>query len=45
MVKDNIDILTVLAAKLETSFPQTQFRIDGYAPPIRYYRNSHSVCI
>ena len=34
-VKDNIDILMVSETKLDSSFPQTQFRIEGYAPPFR----------
>ena len=41
MVKDNIDILTVAGTKLDSSFPQAQFRMEGYAPPFRYDRNSH----
>ena len=41
MVKDNIDILIVSEAKLDSSFPQAQFRTEGYAPPFRYDRNSH----
>ena len=41
MVKDNIDILMVSETKLDSSFPQAQFRIEGYAPPFRYDRNSH----
>ena len=40
-VKDNIDILIVSEIKLDSSFPQAQFRIEGYAPPFRYNRNSH----
>ena len=40
-VKDNIDILMVLETNLDSSFPQTQFRMEGYAPPFRYDRNSH----
>ena len=39
--KDKIDILTVLETKLDSSFPQAQFRIEGYAPPFRCDRNSH----
>ena len=27
--------------KLDSSFPQAQFRIEGYAPPFRYNRNCH----
>ena len=41
MVKDNIDILMVLEKKLDSSFPQAQFRMEGYALPFRYDRNSH----
>ena len=41
MVKDNIDILMVSETKLDSSFPQAQFGIDGYALPLRYDRNSH----
>ena len=41
IVKDNIDILMVSETKLDSPFPQAQFRIEGYAPPFRYDRNSH----
>ena len=41
MVKDNIDILMVSETKLDSSFPQAQFRIEGYVPPFRYDINSH----
>ena len=41
MVKDNTDILMVSETKLDSSFPQAQFRIEGYASPFRYDRNSH----
>ena len=41
MVKDNIQILTVLETKIDSFFPQTQFRIERYAPSFRYDRNSH----
>ena len=41
MVKDNIDLLMVSETKLDSSFPQTQFIIEGIAPPFRYDRNSH----
>ena len=42
MAKDIIDILMVSETKLDSSFPQAQFRIEGYAPPFRNDRNSHS---
>ena len=41
MVKDSIDILMVSETKLDSSLPKAQFRIEGYAPPFRYDRNSH----
>ena len=31
----------VSEAKLDSSFPQAQFIIEGYAAPFRYDRNSH----
>ena len=31
----------VSETKLNSPFPQTQFRIEGYAPPFRNDRNSH----
>ena len=45
MVRDNIDILMVLETKLDSSFPQAHFKIEGYVPPFRYDRNSHGVGI
>ena len=41
MVKDNIDMLMVSETKLNSSFPQAQFRMEGYALPFRYDRSSH----
>ena len=42
MVNDNIGILMVSETKLDFSFPQKQFRTEGYAiPQFRYNRNSH----
>ena len=31
----------VWETKLDSSFPQVQFKIEGYAPPFRYGRNSY----
>ena len=45
MVKDSIDILMVLETRLASSFPQVQFRIEGYTSPFRYDRNSYDVDI
>ena len=41
MAKDNIDNLMVSEIKLDSSFPQAQFRIEGYAPPFRCDRKFH----
>ena len=41
MVQDNIDVLMVSETKLDSSFTQTQFRIEGYSPPFRYEGNCH----
>ena len=41
MVKDSIDILMVSETKLDSSFPQAQFRMEGYALPFRCDRSSH----
>ena len=41
VIKDNIDILMISETKIDSSIPQTQFRIGVYAPPFRYDRNSH----
>ena len=45
MVKDNTDILMVSETKLDSSFSQTEFRIEGYTPPFRFDRNSRGVGI
>ena len=41
MVKDNIDMLMVSETKLDSFYPQAQFRIETCAPPFTYDRNSH----
>ena len=38
--KGNIDILMISETKLDKSFPEGQFYIDGYSKPIRIDRNS-----
>lgn len=40
MFGDNSDILMVSKTKLDLSFPQSHFIIEGYPPPFRYNRNS-----
>lgn len=39
-LKDNIDILMIFRAKLDSSFSQTQFRIVRYDPPFKYDKTS-----
>ena len=41
MVKGNNDILMISETKLDSSFPQAQFRMERYAPLFRYDRNYH----
>ena len=37
----NIDILIITETKLDKTFPEAQFHIDGYAPPFRMDRNKN----
>ena len=42
MIKDNIDILVVTETKVDETFPEAQFKIDGYKPfPYRFDRTSN----
>ena len=41
LVVYNIEILMVWEAKVESSFPRTQFRTQGYVLSSKYERNSH----
>ena len=41
----NIDISMVAETKLETSFPNQQFSLEGYSPPIRLDRNRNGGCL
>ena len=45
MVKDNIDIIMVLETKLDSSFSNAQFVIEGYAPLFRHDRICHGAVI
>ena len=38
MIKDNLDFLVISESKLDDTFPHGQFRIEGYARPIRLDR-------
>ena len=41
LVKDKLDIIVVSETKIDDSFPETQFIIEGYSKPFRRDRNSH----
>ena len=41
LIKDNIDLLMVSETKVDDSYPIEQFKIEGYAKPIRLDRNCH----
>ena len=40
-ITGNVDILMISETKLDNSFPEGQFLIDGYSKPFRIDRNSH----
>ena len=39
LIKTNIDILVLTETKIDSSFPNAQFRIDGFSIPFRLDRN------
>ena len=39
IIKGNLDILIISETKLDTSFPEDQFQIDGFCKPFRYDRD------
>ena len=41
LIKDNIDLLMVSETKVDESYPNGQFEIEGYSKPIRLDRNCH----
>ena len=41
LMKGNLDIIVVTEPKLDESFPQQQFKIEGYNLPFRLGRNSN----
>ena len=41
MIKDNVDILLVSETKLDDSYPEGRFYIEGYKDPIRLDRNKN----
>ena len=41
LIKGNIDILVITESKLDGSFPNSQFDIDGFAPPFRQDRTEY----
>ena len=40
LIKDNIDIIMISETNIDSSFPLSQFKIDGYSSPFRLDRNS-----
>ena len=41
LVKDKLDIFMIAETKIDDSFPENQFIIEGYSKPFRRDRNSH----
>ena len=41
LIKDSLDILILEETKLDETFPEGQFHIEGFLPPFRKDRNSH----
>ena len=41
IIKENIDVLLVSETKLDISFPNSLFHIDGYSPPYRKDRSNN----
>jgi hypothetical protein len=41
LVKDSLDILVLEETKLDETFPEGQFYIDGFMPPFRRDRNKY----
>lgn len=41
IIQDNIDILIIQETKLDNTFPDGQFYMEGYLPPFRRDRNAH----
>ena len=39
LLVNNIDILVITETKIDSSFPNAQFRIDGFSAPFRLDRN------
>ena len=39
LIKRNIDILVLAETEIDSSFPNAQFRIDGFSIPFRLDRN------
>ena len=40
LVKNNLDVILISEAKLDSSFPTEQFNIDGFSTPFRLDRNA-----
>ena len=40
-ITGNVDIIMISETKLDNSFPEGQFLIEGYSKPYRTHRNCH----
>ena len=45
LIKGFVDVFMISETKLDDSFPEGQFFIDGYHTPFRFNRNGNGVCI
>ena len=41
IIKDRLDILVLVETKLDESFPEKQFILEGFTKPYRFDRNCH----
>ena len=41
IIKNKVDILVITETKLDSSFPDSQFKSDGFRQPYRLDRNKH----
>ena len=41
LVKNSLDFFMISEAKLDESFPESQFLMDGFTPPYRMDRNTN----
>ena len=41
MISETIDILVIADTKIDSTFPTSQFMIEVFVKPFRYYRNQN----